>query len=364
MKKLKLALSVVCCGLVLNSKAQSSLPSDYITKHSYQEKTEVIYELVEDSTRNCLSLQELSQYHSYWTIKDIVDLVDQDGETHREEVYVEEEFVRDDWMTGYGRVYSGPNYTDVFSLENELVYRKTNDYDSLADAPMIESEALTYGLTFFSDSTLTETQQYFTEMGITSSITGSILTASTPTLSLVYDDITKSSNSTAYDSSGLKVAEHSRTFTDNNDGKYFPHTDITIEWIRTKNGCCVRKTTIVTRTRFEFTTHPDYEQQTDLEAKEHNTIFGQRGEAQFFVNQIVGQNAFMVSHKTSRFKKISISAYDMSGKLVLETNTTTNQPIKFPETTQTGMYLIHISYRGTLRPESCKIILPSTNNRL
>ncbi len=340
---------------------RAQLPDDYISKVQYQEKTEVVYELIDDSSYKCLSTEELSKYHSSFTIIDKCQLIDFNGELHTNDVYLEEHGVRDDWMQGIGRIYAGPEFSELYSPQEQLLYRKETEPDPDI-RPITEHEALRYWNTDINDSTLLKMYVDFNNQGIPCTIKGGILNAHTEQSHFIYDHNTRTYSSTEYDVAGQKKKEHLSHYRLNDDDVHYADTEVIIEWIRTENGCCVRKTTTIYRYNYSIVIHPDFQ---DVFEQQENTgsTTALDNDVQITLEQIAGKEEFMVQGDRQNSRTLFVRVFDLTGRIVLETHTRTGQPIGLPQTTQTGMYLVHIFGSDQTKPLTGKVIISSSNNQ-
>src|SRR5690606_4844604 len=139
MKKLIPTLGLCLC---LAQASMAQLPETYITKVSYFEQKQVSFEMIDESDetvrqalkngdpypatpygRDCLTLGELSRYHSYRQDIQMTKYIDLDGEILSDKRILFEEDVRDSWMPAYSRIILGKELYEVYGADEEVLYR-------------------------------------------------------------------------------------------------------------------------------------------------------------------------------------------------------------------------------------------------
>jgi hypothetical protein len=352
------------CLVFLNLIASAQMPDHYISKVQFQEKTEVVYELVDDSSYKCLTLDELSRFHGHHTVIDKTQLIDVDGQVHTLDVYMEEKQVRDAWMDNIGRIYSGPEFAEFYSIQEQLLYRSEVVPDT-SIRPITEHEALTFWEYDLGDSTLIRLLDRFQKQGVQCIYQDAILKANTDQSTFLYDRNTQISVTTEYDlKTNQKYIEHLVHYQLNDEGTYYPDSEITIEWIRTKNDCCVRKTTTITRSGYVVTINPDFQGLLRQPEKPENRSINLYDDIDVSLEQISHSEEFVIRHPKGKTKPVRVTVYDLTGRIILNRSTNTGEVIELPKTTQTGMYLVHIFYKDQTKPSVAKILISSSKNQL
>jgi hypothetical protein len=353
-KGISIILTPMLTSLVLCSYAQ--LPEDYVTKVSYHEKKEVIYSLPSEGDLGCLSLAELSQYHGYMQFYSIDEYIDTEGDLLTDQNFIEEQHVRDEWMEGYSRITVGKKSIDVYGLESGLISRTPREPDS-NDVFLTAEESEKFG---FFDLNLAYYDKVVAELialGLELVEQNQFVTASNPFITISYDHNGKIASATEYDSSGLKTKESIIQYSLNEEeNTYFPETETTIEWFLGKNGCCIRKTTIITRYGYHREmvqgSNPTLEESNEDKLQKRNL-----DKSDFEISVEKNRNVFRIESGRILRRKLDVVVYDMAGKMVMRKKVGIGEAIHMPATSRTGMYLVHILSDKKGHPVTGKIIM-------
>jgi hypothetical protein len=349
-------------GLLITIVGYSQLPTDYVTKVNYHEKKEVTYSLPSEAGLNCLTLSELSQYHGYMQFYTMDEYVDQDGELLTDQNFIEERHVRDEWMEGYSRITVGKNTIDVYTKESGLRTQIEVVPDE-EDVFMTNEQAMGYGFLDLNEEYYLQLRNELQDAGLNVLEGNNMLSASNEFASIAYDSNAKVVSATEYDSEGLKTKESVIEFDLNfEEDTYFPTTETIIEWFLGKNGCCIRKTTVIRRYAYtrEVTQggSPEREESTG-----DNVLGGGSNAADYEVLTEQNSDIFRISSKKFRKKEIEVIVYDMAGKQVLHAHLQEGQAIKLPQASRAGMYLVHIVSENRHVPVVGKIIKNSAGSQ-
>lgn len=340
----------------------AQLPDDYVTKVNYHEKKEVIYSLPGEGDLHCLTLSEVAQYHGYIQFYTMDEYVDTEGELLTDQNFIEEQNVRDEWMEGYSRITVGKETIDVYTTETGLRTQIPVQQDPEA-VYLNNEQAISYGFLDLNQEYYTELHDELQTLGLSVSETGGIISAHNESVSIVYDHNTKVASSTEYDSMGLKTKESVIQYALNNNGDtYFPETETIIEWFLGKNGCCIRKTTIISRYAYtrEVTQGSSPERQ---ESKEEVDILSKVDNSDYEVHTEQNSDVFRIQSRKYGNEEMEVTVYNMAGKQVLRTNVIGGEAVQLPPASRAGMYLVHIVSKNSHTPVVGKIIKSNSGNQ-
>ncbi|MGB0849857.1 MAG: T9SS type A sorting domain-containing protein [Bacteroidia bacterium] len=331
-------------------------PVDYKTKVSYHEKKEVSYTVPDESDLNCLTLSELSRYHGYMQFYSMDEYVDLDGDVLSDQKFIEERYVRDDWMKEYSRITVGKNSIDIYDKEGNLYYQKLRELDS-SDVFLSEAEAATYGYLNLDSNHFTQLKTDLESVGFTVQVNNDVLSTSNSDFAITYDNGTKVASTVEYDSNGYKSKESVVEYDLSGQGNtYFAKTETVIEWILTDDSCCIRRVTVYHRFEYDREVVPGQgSAQYGKEEKIERTMDASDIE---LLNESSGKS-FIVKSEEHKGQSLKIVLYDMAGKIVLETNIMEGQAVSIPQTYRAGMYLVHVFTENGNKPTVGKIIKPN-----
>jgi|GEM_PF-1144563 len=349
-------------GVLTSLLGFAQLPQDYVTKVNYHEKKEVSYSLLSEADRNCLSLAELSQYHGYMQFYTMDEYVDSEGDLLTDQNFIEELHVRDEWMEGYSRITVGKETIDVYTTETGLRSQIQIESDE-NDVYLTNEQAISYGFLDLNQDYYSRLLAELQELNLNVTNNENIITASNEVVSIVYDDNTKLASATEYDSTGLKMKESVIEYRLNEVGDtYFPETETIIEWFLGKNGCCIRKTTVITR--YAYSREVTEEGSPERKGEQGTGLLTTNDDAADY-KVLTEQNSdvFRISSRKFRKKEIEIIVYDMAGKKVLHSTVLEGDAVRLPQASRSGMYLVHIVSKNRHVPVVGKVIKSTTGSQ-
>ena len=391
MKKTLINLGLCLC---LTPAAMAQLPNDYITKVTYTERTSVSFEMVGESEEqiltkvqagegypampygvDCLNLGELSRYHGYRQDINMTQYIDMDGELLTDKVFTYEENVRDEWMPAYSRIILGKEYYEVYGENDELLHSfvKEDIADSvdLLEGPyyMNEEDAANYQHFVLDDdfyqASLDELQNMEVEPDSFYD-EEDVLVAHFDSFSFLYDHQLKMMVYTEYtwgrvNKKKEKVILYGLTV---DSSGYAPLQEITSEWFKSVNGCCVKKMTVILREEYQREVHEDY-----LDFVNPFTVpegpfaieQNRQKEPEYTVSSIPGSSSFMIQSPEHKGEVIQVALYDLAGKLILRQSITEGTPVKFPAV-RAGLYLVEVFDQDGTSKLVRQVIKPDSGN--
>lgn len=352
LKKGVLTTLLVSVGMTLHAQ----LPSEYLTKVSYEEEKTVTYSIANEDDLSCLSLRELSQYHGYWQQYTMDEYIDLDGDLITDKQFIAEEDVRDDWMEGYGRVLVGKYVAEVYAKDGSLIHSSPNEQDEnkvlLTTAQAESYRYLNLDQKFYNQLI----SEYTSNSDFTVNHSNGLLVASAPEASVTFDNNLKIFSTSYFDSSGVKTGEVTIEYSTNEEeDTYYPAKETHIEWFLGDNGCCIRKVTEIRRIKFI----------RQVESKSHQMPLNRSDEdlaiSRYQISTVAATNDILITSKKRKNEEVNVSIYDMAGRLLFNGKSRTEMPITLPRATRSGMYLIHITEKGNPIPVTGKVILNQTH---
>lgn len=354
MKKITI-LTIILVALI-GQTGFGQMPEDFLTKVSYLEKKEVTYSLPTEGDINCLTLIELSEYHGYMQFYSMEEVIDLDGELLSEQVYLDEYNVRDDWMDGLDRVIVGKNLLEVYNKNEGLVYQKPR-YDS-GDAPIFLGllEAQKYGVYHMDQVYYNEFLDLLTQTELEVSDNGIIITGTSEFYNIFYDHNLKIVSETEFDSFGNKTMENVTEFDYNEEqGFYYPFIETKIEWFLTKNGCCIKRTTVITRYNYERNFGNSFTN-SDKKGFPETPLSETFENPQFEILSELDGLAFRVANTENESVEVHLIVYDMAGRIVIDQVSRTDERIFLPLGLRAGMYVVYVHNDKNKKPIVGKII--------
>lgn len=374
----------------INIVSKAQLPETFITKVSYLEHTLVNYDLIETNSRvltenqlegenqpsfsdtvPCLNLSELARYHGFKKSIHLTQYIDQEGELLSDKRMLYEENVRDDWMESYSRIVLGKQFYEIYGTDDTLLYQydKEQFEDSLYTSSqnlMSPEDAANFEHYLLDDSFYFRTMNDFISMESppnTLTDSAGYLIAQFDSLTLLYDHELKIIVCTEYDwFRRLKKAETVTIFTPASEGSSFiPSTILLTEWFKSKNGCCLRKSTLTIREQFQRIVDSNY-----IHLVQYTYAANmQRIEApstEYEVSIIPGSDYFLIQNKKDNISsKLFIQLYDLTGKMIMSQSITRGTPVKFPDV-RAGLYIIEIFDESGKQSKIRTLLRPETSN--
>lgn len=353
MKKVTI-LTIILVALI-GQTGFGQMPEEFLSRINYYEKKEVNYSLPTEGDVNCLTLRELAEYHGYRQLYSVEELIDTDGELLTENVYLEEYKVRDEWMPGIDRVFIGKDLMSV-SYKDESIYEIPRYDSGVTHDHMDFSEVLYYGIDYLDEQYYDNYIQYLNAIAMTVTENNGIITGSNEFYSMFYDHNIKISGETNYDSLGQKTSELVIEYDyDQEQGFYYPEKEILIEWFLTDNGCCVKKTTIITRYKYQRTLGTSFTPGERLEPKKSDKKI-ELEQKKFEIKPEENNTAFRVTHLKNKTIELNVIVYDMAGREVLSKKAYSGERINLPLGLRAGMYVVHAFQDNNPTPIVGKLI--------
>lgn len=335
-----MGLILLTCTLgLLNVTASGQVnPQNPMLEINFTKIKTVKYEMMDSQQVSCLNFEELAQYHGYLQITKEKEIIDQEGYFNTESEIIVEENVRDDWMEGYKKIVNTRDSSYMLALDGSIVY---SSYPEEPQIPFTPEEALKYELYDFNKvNYLEEFKKILNDSQIAFTETYGILTIYQDFNIFLYDHNTKTITTTTIDSFGFKTSETTDQFVFFNN-QYIPFKTTTIEWINTKNNCCIRKTTELEYVNYNRIAGNSIIQNSkqdinskDISIKEENTIQ---------ISSVDESNSILVQiNEFSENIEYEVCIYDMSGKKLSSKSIFKTEAIELPKTLRPGVYLIHI----------------------
>jgi hypothetical protein len=355
---LKAGMAVTLIASCISSKAQ--LPTDYITKVSYVEKKEVTYSMPSAEDVSCLSLAELAQYHGYSQLYRMDEYVDLEGDLLSDKVILDEQNVRDDWMEDFSRITVGKHMVQVYAEDGSVFHESPREVDSNS-VYLSPEQSEAYGALYLDQVFYDNLLSQLMNTGLVVSEGNNRIFASNPMVSFTYDHNAKTTTTTEFDSSGIKVKETLIEYATSNEGDtYYPKTEVIFEWILTDSGCCVRKITEISRYAYEREVNPVTSTAKKDKRKRLDEALTSIEETDFDVVSETQRNAFRIQSAQYRNQPLEIIVYDMAGRTVMKTMVNEGEAIQLPPASRKGMYLVHIVFDKRKKPVVGKIIKSSS----
>ena len=344
---------ILCVSAVVTCSAQ--VPLDYVTKVSYHEKTEVSYAMVGEEDKQCLTLAELSEYHYYMQFYTMDEYVDMEGDLLTDKQFIEEQDIRDDWMAGLGRITVGKHHTEVYDNEGNLMVSKEREPED--DPSFLNHEQqLMYGTLHLDEIYIQQISTELQEMGFDVQEEENLLIARSDEHVFMYDDVSKIASTVSYDSKGVKIQETITQFEMAEESEtYFPATETTIEWFLGENGCCIRKTTVVSKYNYLVETGEEYSaERKEVTDRYDSDDLKEQDDFKILTDQ--ESAGFRIDSKKYNNKPLDITIYDMAGKTILNKKVQEGELIKLPQTSRAGVYVVHIRTKNASKPSVGKVI--------
>jgi len=356
MKKKKLLLGVsTVLSVFVGTTCFAQVPLDYVTKVSYHEKTEVSYAMVGEEDRSCLTFSELSEYHGYMQSYRMDEYVDEEGDLLTDKQFIEERDVRDDWMAGLGRIMIGKHHTEVYDNEGNLMISREREHEE-EPTFLNHEQQLTYGTLNLDGDYYNQLMIELQEMGLDVEDQGGLLIARSDQQVLMYDDVSKIASTVSYDLQGVKTQETVTQFEMAEAYEtYFPATETTIEWFLGENGCCIRKTTVVSKYNYLVEVSEGYSAERK-ELTNNNSADLMMEQVDFKILTDQESDGFRIDSKKYNNKPLDIIVYDMAGKTILNRKIQEGELIKLPQTSRAGVYVVHIRTKNASKPSVGKVI--------
>ncbi len=384
----KIIISLGFC-LCMVSAVLAQLPNDYITKVTYEEQKQVSFEMFGENGEaiiqalqsggdyppspngvDCLTLGELSRYHGYRQDITMTQYIDMDGELLTDKVFTYEENVRDKWMKPYSRVVLGKKLYEIYGEGDQLLYRYTKEqlgdslnaevpnYMNAEDAANFQHYVLDQN---FYRSAVDELRNLEDQPDSLFDRDG-VLVAHFDSFTYLYDHQIKMFVYTEYD--WYRVNKKKETvalykLTDDAGG-YAPFQEITSEWFRTENGCCIRKMTVVLRDRFRREVNEAYVRFVKPLGPDQ-VGSTRREEEEYRISTVPGSAGFMVQSKQHKGETLHIAIYDLTGKLLAKQDITEGMPVKFPAV-RASLYLVEVLSEDGTRKLVRQVIKPDSGN--
>jgi len=373
--------------LMFASGAFAQLPNEYITKVTYLEQRLVSFEMIGENEEvlvqsvesgenypvspygvDCLNLGELSRYHGYSQNFDITQYIDLEGDLLTDKRITYEENVRDDWMESYSRLILGKQNYEIYGENDQLLYSfpRENFLDSLGPIFMSGEDAANFEHYVLDDSFYLKSVLEFENMAIPPILKNEngVLTAEFDSISILYDHHLKLYVLTEYDWYRVNKKKESAMLyglTDDSSG-YAPLQELIIEWFKTANGCCVRKTTEIIREQYHREVNADYVQYiTPFQLTP--IYYGKKAnkDEEYTISLLPGTLSFMVQSANDNGETLHIAIYDLAGKLLSKQQAKAGTPIKLPSV-RAGLYLIEIHNSEGKNHTIRKVIKPESGN--
>jgi len=342
--------------------SSQNLPSEFKAKVTFNKVKQVRYYVSDTSQLKCLTFQELSEYHDYIQTTDETEIIDLEGELLTETVFIAEENVRDDWMDGYHKITVAKDSVYVYSSNKQLyVATPKSSENELFTAEEISD----YQNYVFDEQYYQGLIAFLNKEGIQHTIVNGIVTYQYDLFEVyTYDNHTKTNGVTYFDSSGRKRAEETIEFTMLTHHTYKPKSQCSVEWIVSKNGCCVKKMTQELFLNFNrevvgFPSVTNALQDTKINQELRSNEF----EYQIEISAVNERNMVLVSlPETETAIDYLVTIYDLNGKRLLEKSIIKSEMIEIPSGCSAGIYIIHVHDTKNKIFKSGKTINPYTSN--
>ncbi len=370
--------------LSIGQQASAQLPEDYITKVTYLERKQVSFEMAAGAAgrfepaetgpnpapygRNCLTLGELSRYHAFRQDIFMTQYVDRDGELLTDKRILFEQDIRDNWMEPYTRVVLGKETYEVYGTDDKLLFRFNREELSNSANPeprvyMRIEEGVNYQHFVLDDAyygnLVSELQNSPVPVHRLANQSG-ILTAELDSATLLYDHNRKLLVVTEYDwvhENRKKETVILYDLTEDGSG-YAPLQEIISEWFHTEKGCCILKTTIITREHFRREVNAAYRHLIQPMQAE-GTEYSMKAGGDYSIHSIPGTGDFIIQSEKHKGQILHIAVYDLNGKLLGRQEVTEGTPIAFPEVSA-GLYLVQVLDKKSGRQVLHKVVKPDT----
>ena len=340
----------------LNLSAQ--IPNDFLTKVSYLEKKEVSFSLPNGIDQKCLTLSELSRYHGYMQFYSIDEYIDIEGDLLTDKKFIEELNVRDQWMESYDRIIVGKKSVQIFGKKSGLMHEKVREQDSEI-SPITPELAAKYGYYNFDLNLFSQLESELVSAGYGIDKNNIFIIAKSKNRTIQIDKLNKVFSVTEFDSAGIKISETVTQFVlSHSEDTYFPETETKTEWLIGENGCCIRKQTVTSK--YEYSRSFGLAQNQNLPGKKIILEDGQNKGVEILSE--INSNIFRIKADSKISDEYSVLVYDMTGKILLETQATQNEPIVLPASVRCGVYLVHVYSKNDKNPIVGKIIKSANTN--
>jgi hypothetical protein len=342
-------LSLLC----LLSKAQED--QNFMNRIRYLEKTDISYQTPNRSGYDCLNAAEHANFVGSAVLSKMVQTIDQEGELLSDQMLIYEQSVHDNWMKPFNRVRIGKDHHEILNPDGTMMYRAESKKSS--DSRFSSEEAEKFMQLRLNKSFYEQLRILLETEGFAVTEKGHLLVGASKFQTVIYNAILKTITLVSFDKLGHKISEEATEFVPTKEELFFPAKETKVEWILTDSGCCVRKTTAITRFDMVLqngSTSPDNGPNDEpIDAKDDYIITVQRdGET------------FAILSKRYRLKPIEIAVYDLQGHVLIHTKVREGELINLPMQQRAGMYLVHIISANRHKPVIGKIIKPNSGSSL
>lgn len=342
--------------------SSQNLPSEFKAKVTFKKIKQVRYAVSDTSQFKCLTYQELSEYHDYAQITDEIELIDLEGELLTETVFLAEENVRDEWMDAYHKITVAKDAVYVYGSNKQKFVTKPKS----AEIEFFTAEEISdYQNYVFDEQYYQGLIAFLIDQGIQHTIVNGIVTYQYDLFEVhTFDNNTKTNGVTYFDSAGRKIAEETMEFTLLNHHNYKPKSQCSVEWIVSKNGCCVKKYTQELFLNFKREVVGFASVTNALKDTKNNQGHGfQDLENQIEISAVNDRNMVLIAvPETETEIDYLVTIYDLNGKRLSEKSIFKSEMIEIPSGCSAGIYIIHVHDRENKIFKSGKTINPYTSN--
>lgn len=342
--------------------SSQNLPSEFQAKVTFKKIKQVRYHVSDTSKFKCLTFQELSEYHDYAQITEETELIDSEGELLTETVFLAEEKVRDEWMDSYHKITVAKDSVYVYGSNKQ---RYVSTPKSTESEFFTAEEISDYQNYVFDEQYYQGLIAFLIDQGIHHTIVNGIVTYQYDLFEVhTFDNNTKTNGVTYVDSAGRKIAEETMEFALLTHHTYKPKSQCSVEWIVSKNGCCVKKSTHELFLNFNRIAGDSAIITNTLKVPLNNhELKNQELENQIDISAVNEHNMVLVSvPETETEIDYLVSIYDLNGKLLSEKTIFKSEMIEIPSGCSAGIYIIHVHDRKNKIFKSGKTINPYTSN--